>query len=74
MVKKKDPPPVYEMEIEGLGLVKTGDELSHEVFGNGIAEEMYIWASGERTIRVLFESHGSKALVPEYANLKRRSG
>jgi hypothetical protein len=73
MTKKKDPPPVNEIEIEGLGIVRTGDKLSHPVFGNGVAEEMYIWDSGERTIRVLFDDHGSIALVPEYANLERRA-
>lgn len=72
MTKKKEPPPVYEMEIEGLGVVKTGDKLKHPVFGKGVAEEMYIWESGERVIRVLFNDYGSKALVPEYAKLKRR--
>jgi len=72
MNKKKEPQSVNELEIEGLGIVRTGDKLKHPVFGRGVAEEMYIWESGECTIRVLFKKHGSKALVPEFANLKRR--
>lgn len=69
---KNDVTEVNEMEIEGLGILRTGDKVKHPVFGKGIVEEGYVWESGERTIRVLFKKNGSKALVPEYANLKRR--
>jgi len=69
---KKDVTEVDEMEIEGLGVLRAGDKVIHPIFGQGIVEEGYIWDSGERTIRVLFDKHGSKALVPEYANLKRQ--
>ena len=72
MGNKQKPQSVNELEIDGLGIVKTGDKLKHSLFGKGVAEEMYIWDSGERTIRVLFDKHGSKALVPEFAKLKRR--
>ncbi len=72
MSKRTEPQTVNELEIDGPGIVKTGDRLKHPHFGKGVAEEMYIWESGERTIRALFRKHGPKALVPELANLKRR--
>ena len=72
MPGKTDVTQVHEMEVDGLGLVRTGDKVKHPVFGKGVVEEGYIWASGERTLRVHFDKHGSKALVPEIAKLKRR--
>jgi hypothetical protein len=72
MPGKKDVMQVSEMEIAGLGTLRTGDKVKHPVFGKGVVEEGYVWASGERTIRVLFKKHGSKPLVPEYAKLERR--
>lgn len=72
MPGKHDATEVTEMETEGLGVLKSGDKVKHPVFGKGVVEAGYVWDSGERTIRVLFKTHGSKALVPEYANLSRR--
>jgi hypothetical protein len=72
MFGKKDVMCVSEMIVEGLGTLRRGDKVKHPQFGNGVVEECYVWASGERTIRVQFKRHGSKALVPEFANLKRR--
>ena len=69
---KRDVTEVAEMEVEGLGVLRSGDKVTHPHFGKGVVEEGYVWASGERTIRVRFDKHGSKALVPEIANLKRR--
>ena len=72
MPSKNDATEVNEMEIEGIGILRTGDKVKHPQFGKGVVEEGYIWSTGERSIRVLFDKHGSKALVPEYANLKKR--
>lgn len=72
MPDKNDASEVSEMEVEGLGVLRTGDKVKHPIFGKGVIEEGYIWESGERTIRDLFDKHGSKALVPEMAKLKRR--
>jgi hypothetical protein len=72
MPSKKEATEVNEMEIQGLGILRTGDKVKHPFFGKGVVEEGYIWETGERTIRVLFDNHGSKALAPEFANLKKR--
>ena len=72
MPSKRDAMRVEEMDVEGLGTLRTGDKVKHPRFGKGVVEEGYVFSSGERTIRVLFDDHGSKALVPEYAKLKRR--
>ena len=72
MPGKKDAMRVSEMDVDGLGTLRTGDKVKHSAFGKGVVEEGYVWASGERTIRVHFDKHGSKALVPEYAKLRRR--
>jgi len=72
MPSKRDAMRVEEMDVEGLGTLRTGDKVKHPMFGKGVVEEGYVFSSGERTIRVLFDDHGSKALVPEYAKLKRR--
>lgn len=72
MPDKNDASEVSEMEVEGLGVLRTGDKVKHPIFGKGVIEEGYIWESGERTIRDLFDKQVSKALVPEMAKLKRR--
>ena len=40
------------------------------MFGSGVVEAIFEFIkSGDKTIRIKFENHDSKALVPEYANL-----
>ena len=72
MPGKKDAKEVNEMDVQGLGTLRTGDKVKHPVFGKGVVEEGYVWESGERIIRVMFQKYGSKPLVPEYAKLERR--
>jgi hypothetical protein len=69
-VSKKDSEELAQLEIKGLGLVSVGFLVEHEHFGKGEVEAIFQLSSGENTIRINFERHGSKALVPEYANLQ----
>ena len=67
---KNDYEIIEQLEVDGIGIARAGLKVSHDRFGCGEIEEIYCYKSGEYSIRVNFESHGSKALVPEYANLK----
>jgi hypothetical protein len=69
-VSKKECEELSELEIKGLGLVSTGFLVQHKNFGKGEVEGVFRFSSGENTIRINFEQHGSKSLVPEYANLQ----
>ncbi len=60
-----------EYSLDRVGLIKPGDELEHPLFGVGKVEDIFELGDGTNTIRILFEAHGSKALVPEYANLSK---
>jgi len=67
---KKDSEELAQLEIKGLGIVSAGFHVQHEHFGKGEVEGVFQLSSGENTVRINFEQHGSKALVPEYANLQ----
>ena len=69
-MSKKECEELSELEIKGLGVVSTGFLVQHKNFGKGEVEGVFRFSSGENTIRINFEQHGSKALVPEYANLQ----
>jgi hypothetical protein len=69
-VSNEDCEELAQLEIKGLGVVSTGFLVQHEHFGKGEVEAVFQFASGENTVRINFEQHGSKALVPEYANLQ----
>jgi hypothetical protein len=69
-VSKNDSEELAQLEIKGLGLVSAGFLVQHERFGKGEVETIFQLSSGEHTVRINFEQHGSKALVPEYANLQ----
>jgi len=58
------------LDIEGVGEIHPDMELEHPIFGIGKVEAIYQFIkSGDITIRIDFEEHGSKALVPEFAKL-----
>jgi hypothetical protein len=70
MGHKLDTLELESLEVDKVGEVKSGMMLEHPVFGIGKVEAIYQFIkSGDITIRIDFEEHGSKALVPEYANL-----
>jgi hypothetical protein len=69
MSSKKQSQPIDELEIERLGTVRAGRRVSHPVFAYGEVRENARWDGGDCTIRVEFESCGSKWLVPEFAKL-----
>jgi hypothetical protein len=69
-VSKNDCEELKQLEVDGLGLISAGFLVQHEHFGKGEVESIFLFSSGEKTIRINFEEHGSKALVLEYAKLK----
>ena len=70
MSKKMEANELESLDINGVGQVTPGMQLEHPVFGLGQVEAIFKFVKSEDiTIRVNFEKHGSKALVPEYANL-----
>ena len=70
MAHKLDAKELDSIEIEGVGEVRAGMVLELTIFGVGEVEAIFEFIkSGENTIRVNFEKHGSKALVPKYASL-----
>jgi len=64
---------VQKHEVIGLGLVRVGQELSHEKFGVGKVKEIQLGEEGAMIINITFPSLGSKWLIAEHANLKRVS-
>ncbi len=72
MSSKKEPRNIDQLEVVGLGIAEPGKKVKHPMFGKGIIEELFEYPDGTNTIRVQFQKHGSKALVPEYANLQSR--
>ena len=60
---------IPNLEVDGIGDVVPGLRVEHPKFGAGEIEELYELEDGSNTIRVNFDSFGSKALVPEYASL-----
>lgn len=70
MTHKLDAKELECLEVKGVGEVRPGMVLEHPIFGTGKVEAIFEFIkSGETTIRIDFENHGSKALVPEYAKL-----
>ncbi|WP_448550498.1 hypothetical protein [Thalassotalea fusca] len=70
MSKKMEANELKSIEINGVGQVTPGMQLEHPVFGLGQVEAIFEFVnSDDVTIRIDFEKHGSKALVPQYANL-----
>ena len=59
--------------VDGIGNIAPGLRVEHPKFGAGEIEELYELEDGSNTIRVNFDSFGSKALVPELANFTRES-
>ena len=58
------------LDVNGIGQVTPGMQLEHPAFGLGQVEAIFKFVkSNDITIRINFEKHGSKALMPEYANL-----
>lgn len=58
---------VTEAEIKGLGLLKVGGKVSHTKFGIGTVKSISL--GNATTVNIIFETHGSKWLLAEYANL-----
>ena len=69
MGNKKQSHPIDEIEVPNVGIVKSGMDLEHPMFGLGKVKEVAEWESGEITIGIEFNNHGLKWLVPEFANL-----
>ena len=70
MPSKLDDKELESLTVKGIGEVTPGMKVEHPLFGLGEVEAIFEFIkSGESTIRINFEKHGSKALVPEYANL-----
>lgn len=70
MPTKLDDKELKSLTVNGIGEVTPGMKLEHPRFGLGEVEAIFQFIkSGENTIRINFKEHGSKALVPEYANL-----
>ncbi|MCU7810286.1 MAG: hypothetical protein KZQ77_03490 [Candidatus Thiodiazotropha sp. (ex Notomyrtea botanica)] len=70
MKKSLEAKKLKSLEINGIGKVAPGMMLEHPYFGLGEVEEIFVFvSSGENSIRINFNKYGSKALVPEYANL-----
>ena len=57
---------IDSLKLEGIGEVKPGMKLEHPIFGLGVVVGIYFdfHVVGENTIRIKFEKHGLKALVP----------
>ena len=73
MGQRKPAKVIPNLEVDGIGNVVPGLRVEHPKFGSGEVEELYELEDGSNTIRVDFDTFGSKALVPEYAKLSRES-
>lgn len=70
MTSKLDGKELESLSVSGIGDVIPGMKVEHPIFGLGKVEAIFEFSkSDSNTIRVNFEKHGSKALVPEYAKL-----
>jgi hypothetical protein len=70
MPDKMEADELESLDVNGVGIITPGMELVHPAFGLGQIEAIFKFVkSDDITIRINFEKHGSKALVPEYANL-----
>jgi len=61
---------INQLEIESIGLVKTGTLVVHTEYGKGKIEEICQVKGDDNILKVNFESHGVKTLVALYARLK----
>jgi hypothetical protein len=68
-VLNKDYKVINQLEIESIGLVKTGTLVEHPDYGKGKIEEICQLKPDENILKVNFESHGLKSLVAQYARL-----
>ncbi|XPF94874.1 hypothetical protein ACM9HF_02360 [Colwellia sp. RE-S-Sl-9] len=66
----KDYNVINQLEIESIGLVKTGTLVEHPEYGKGKIEEICQVKGDDNILKVNFESYGVKALVALYARLK----
>ncbi|GAB2529471.1 hypothetical protein [Microbulbifer agarilyticus] len=73
MDKREKSKAIPETEIPRVGMVQPGKSLEHPLFGVGTVLEIAQWDSGDITINVDFQEHGSKWLVPALANLAEPS-
>ena len=70
MSKKMEAKELDSLEVDGIGLITPGIQLEHPVFGLGQVETIFKFVkSDDITICINFDKHGSKTLVPKYANL-----
>lgn len=71
MTKKLDAKELDALEVKGVGKVAPGMLVEHPFFGVGKVDAIFEFAeSGQNSIRIDFSEHGSKALAPEFANLR----
>lgn len=66
----RDAVPIESLEVPLLGVVTKGLKVKHPLFGPGTVVELFRFPDGKHSLRVEFETHGSKALAPEYAKLE----
>ncbi len=67
--KKKQSKTISEVYLPSVGSVSKGKSLEHPIFGLGKVIDIAQWESGDVTINIEFEKHGSKWLALEHANL-----
>lgn len=70
MSVKKQSKSIAELEINGLGIVRSGKLVQHEIFGVGQVADIVLWENGDHTANIIFHDHGSKWLSPEYEKLR----
>jgi len=59
---------VNEATVKDTGTLKVGGKVSHKSFGVGAVKSIHL-GDDTTTVNVVFETHGSKWLIAEYANL-----
>ncbi len=70
MTSKLDGKELESLTVSGIGEVTPRMKVEHPIFGLGEVEAIFEFdKSDDNIIRINFENHGSKALVPEYAKL-----
>ncbi len=70
MPSKLDGKEIESLAVSGIGEVTPGMKVVHPIFGLGEVEGIFEFVqSDDNIIRINFENHGSKSLVPEYAKL-----
>jgi len=70
MPSKLDGKELKSLTVIGIGEITPGMKVAHPIFGLGEVEAIFEFIKSDgKIIRINFEKHGSKALVPEYARL-----